>query len=503
MFMPADPSELRAVNRVEPFLDNWTHLKVELNWLERLLLLAVARARKESKDVERVAQTKADRATSHWWKGMISLDGSISYDSPPERRKVSPEESQGNYQQQIEARIRASQQHGIVLALPRLCDRLNLTSFEKNVILLGIAPEVHRRYAQLYGYLRTGREGNDLPSVDLALRLFCRDDTEWREARSCLTESSALIQHQLVELEFSPSVPLLNRTFKLADRLVDYLLATSPQFDGVEHLLERHLPSDGGAEAADLEWVQVEQGAIAPPIGSLVLPDELMETLHHLGDRLQFCTQVDEEWGFAAVGDDAGSVALMVGAAGTGKATAARMLADRSGVPLMQIDLAMLTPSEQVSVLQQITAQSPTVLLVKSAELWLKKSAAVASGELARLLQKRRSSRCLTFLSVRKLPAIPAEVRSQLHHTLNFPIPDPGARLQLWKQAFAPQVPLGEDIDWQWLAKTFALTGGEIGAIARSAAFFAAADSTTPQLGMLHLMKALKGMKMKGSVNQL
>jgi hypothetical protein len=77
--------------QAEPFLDNWTYLKVELNWLERLLLIAVARQRKETKEIDRVARTAVDRATSHWWRGMVSLEGTPSYDSPVERRKNSIE----------------------------------------------------------------------------------------------------------------------------------------------------------------------------------------------------------------------------------------------------------------------------------------------------------------------------------------------------------------------------------------------------------------------------
>ncbi len=59
---------------VEPFLDNWTYLRTELAWLDRVLGLAIARHRKEAKEIERFAHSRVDRITSHWWKGLVSLE---------------------------------------------------------------------------------------------------------------------------------------------------------------------------------------------------------------------------------------------------------------------------------------------------------------------------------------------------------------------------------------------------------------------------------------------
>jgi len=460
--------------QAEPFPDNWTYLKVELNWLERLLLIAVARQRKETKDIDRVARTAADRATSHWWKGMVSLEGTASYDSPIDRRKSNHSDPKSGYFQQIEARIRSSQQNGIELALPELCDRFSLSPFEKNLILMGLAPEVHRRYAQLYGYLQ-GKESerSDLPNVDLALRLFCRTDPEWRAARSSLTASSPLIQNQLIEL-LLPDTPLLNRAIKLSDRLVDRLLGDSVRTSEKpgKRLLSQKLP--------DLHYHS--SGA---SFSTLVLPEDLIDALKHLCHQIQFRSQVDQVWGFENFesAQFPGVVTLLVGAAGTGKTTAAHAIAHALKTPLMQIDLAI----EQADLMGTLTEQAPTVLLIKSAEQWLSRTSPVARVE--QFLTERRSTNSLTLLSVRRLPQMGQIVRSQIQQTLQFPLPDRAARSRLWQQAFPSQVPLG-DVDWHGLAR-FSLTGGEIRAIARSAAFYAAAESSTT-LEMRHIQQALK-----------
>lgn len=229
----------------EPFLDNWTYLKAELNWLDRVLSLAVARQRKETKEVERLARTRADRATSHWWKGLMSLDGEASYDSPAEmpRRRA----TKNGYQQQMEAKILASEQRGICLGLPSLRKQLQLSAFEKNLVLMALAPEISRRYGQIYNYLQEtelpGASG--LPTVDLLLRILCRNDAEWRMARQYLVDGSVLLQYQLLEVrsrlspdQSAPLEPLLSRLVKLSDPLVSYLLADQPDEAFLKSLLQ-------------------------------------------------------------------------------------------------------------------------------------------------------------------------------------------------------------------------------------------------------------------------
>ncbi|NJN20522.1 MAG: hypothetical protein HC812_04110 [Leptolyngbya sp. RL_3_1] len=164
---------------IKPFVDNWAYLKTELRWLDRLLMVAIARQRQDAKTVNQVAQGEADKVTSHWWKGIIHLSQPTFYEDgrPPATAKKT-----GSYRQQLEARIQASHRRGTVLALPQLCDRYRLSHFEKNLILLALAPEINRRYGRLYEYLQAEEAPwVDLPTVDLCLRLLCRDDDAWQQ----------------------------------------------------------------------------------------------------------------------------------------------------------------------------------------------------------------------------------------------------------------------------------------------------------------------------------
>ena len=505
-----------------PFADNWSYLKVELNWLERLLLTAVARQKKDLKDIDRVARSAADRTTSHWWKGLVSLEGLTAYDTPA--KPLSPQAA-GKVAPTLEERMSAAQTAGIVLALPTLCDRLTLSPFEKSLVLMALAPEVNRRYAQLYGFLQTKEQSEQLPTIDLVLKLFCRNDSEWRMARSRLTTTSPLIHHHLIDLETQQSTSLLSRSLKLVDPLVNFLLAEQPNLANLIALLTPKIGDLASltshqvvtsTSSIALPWVATLEPCLPLPIApslsptgpapaiaadpcltpkpqptalnDLILPPKLLATLQHLGDRYRFSRQVDQEWGFQAAAP--GTIALLVGAAGTGKTAAARAIAQMLDQPLQQFDLAAILPQHQAQLLAEIVEQNPPVLLLKSAEIWLTRSSPLTPAAIQQFLVNRSTQVAITMLSSHRLPALNQVWRSAQPLMLSFPCPDKSARRQLWQRAFSPQVPLARDIEWEWLAQKFVLTGGEIQQRARSAALYAAADSRVI-VTMHHIRQAL------------
>jgi hypothetical protein len=214
--------------KIAPFSDNWAYLKTELAWLDRLLMVAVSRQKREVQELDDFALSGEDRVTRHWWKGIISFTGQPGYDNarPPKAPR-----SSGSYAQQLEARIVASQQHGVVLALPQLRDRLQLTRFEKNVLLLALAPEVNQRFGRLYSYLQYQHDESDwdLPTVDLCLRLLCKNDQEWRRSRPLIAPDSRLLSLGLVEWVSPEDTTLLSRHLRISDTLLTYLLAEAPE----------------------------------------------------------------------------------------------------------------------------------------------------------------------------------------------------------------------------------------------------------------------------------
>ncbi len=535
---------------IEPFHDNWTYLRTELNWLDRVLSVAVAKQRQETKEIDRVARTASDRVTSHWWKGLINLDSNTAYDSPAEmpRRAGTTGPGSGNgpsttaklsFQQQLAGKIQVSRQQGILLGLPNLCDRLQLNSFEKNLLLMALAPEVNRRYGRLYNYLQsTDQPGaTGLPTVDLILRILCRNDPEWRAARRSLTQDSVLRQYPILDMPRLQAESLLTRAVKLADPIVNYLLAEVP----ADELLDEALGA-GPSKDSTCNWVDSLAPALLSPISGnptalhpisltapdrpsrdrsaqltqlqswmpavaktvaadvnadvntgenatiadspLVLPAALIDQLQHLCDRFQTLPHLNDQWPThphapthlsASAGDltapQNGSISLFIGIAGTGKTAAAQAIAQVLQLPLFFADLDQLDPQQDARLLQEICARQPYLVLLKSAQRLIHRSASVSETQFHQFLHQRRRDRAITILTISSLQSVKAQWRQQLTG-LEFPIPAVAQRRQLWQQVFPATIALSPTIDWSSIAK-IKLTGGQIQAIAHEALLYA------------------------------
>ncbi len=507
----------------EGFADNWAYLKTELNWLDRVLMVAVARQRQESKQLDRIAQSHADRVSSHWWKGIVSLDGNAAYDE--HRTATSTSQPKIGYQQQIDARIQLSQEQGVMLALPLLRDRLQLSVIEKNIVLMSLAPEVNRRYARLYRYLQ-GEQGSktDLPTVDLVLRLLCRNDQEWRTARMRLSASATLVQRQVLTLVIEPSGTFLNASLKLSDRLVSYLLTQAPTAQELDMLLA---PTPIGS------WDDFSLGRVSAPAFSSALsaipaisqppapvqllepapvpgciehpseawptwsdmigPNALKVALRGLCAQVQTLPQAENAAAhdllpqLTPLADEEGAIAILAGPSGTGKTMAARAIAHFLQLPLHWLDLATIAPDQFEQVVRDLEARQPPVLLIKSAEHWLKRSSALSSVVMQQLIRQRHQQHhSLMLFSVRRVESVHLRWRQQLPQVLKFPIPDDAARAQIWQMALAAQVSMPSDLDWSRLAQQYVLTGGEIVAIARQAKHIAAIGQSPVEMAHLH-----------------
>lgn len=471
------------------FADNWNYLRSELGWLDQVLLAAVARHRKQQKETDRLAQTRADRATSHWWKGIVSLEGNPAYDEYRKPNNAKPQKL--GFQQQMDARIQLSRKKGVSLGLPLLRDRLGLSVFEKNAILIGLAPEINRRYARLYRYLKGDDDtpDSDLPSVDLVLRLLCRNDQEWAIARRSFSPDAALIREGVVELYTCTPDTRLKSILRLTEPCVDFLLSSHPSVEQLEAILYPH-PLGGGYSPPVSPWMT--QIASTTTWEDLVLPRETLTALQAMTQRIQAQATVDHTWGFDQIPGTATQPGLMgwlEGASGTGKTMAARAIAHALAKPLSVVDLQQVDLDDAENLIADLGVQQPTVLLLKSAECWFGRTSEIKRASLHQWLAQRHQVPSLTLLSTQKPETISQHWKSLGYPVFEFPIPKERDRLQLWQRAFPESTPVDDRISWRWLAKSFGISGGEIQAIARDAALYAAAAQET--VSMSHLLQAL------------
>jgi SpoVK/Ycf46/Vps4 family AAA+-type ATPase len=78
----------------------------------------------------------------------------------------------------------------------------------------------------------------------------------------------------------------------------------------------------------------------------------------------------------------------------------------------------------------------------------------------------------------------------RLAFTVHFPFPEAASRRRIWAGIWPLETPLAEDLDLDYLADKFKLSGGHIKNISLAAAFQAAAEGE--RVGMAHLLHAVR-----------
>ncbi|MGG6297723.1 ATP-binding protein [Leptolyngbya sp. AN02str] len=191
--------------------------------------------------------------------------------------------------------------------LGMLQHQLSLTAFELDIILIALAPELDRRYEQIYAYLQQDGRGIR-PSVNLVLNLLCADAAEKLQRRSHFAPSAPLRHHALLHL--SPPQPsnhttLLAQEVNLDPAIARYLLdetGLDADLSPFCSLIQTPLPPpQTNLPAALLQQIEIilkqEQGAIANAASSAhtirlylqsadpVLPHQFVQALAHHLDR--------------------------------------------------------------------------------------------------------------------------------------------------------------------------------------------------------------------------
>ncbi len=481
--------------KVEVFANNWSYLRTELSWLDQVLVAAVARHRKHQKEVDRLSQSRADRATHHWWKGIVSLEGNIGYDEhrkQPNPAPTTPPQPKIGYQQQLEMRIKASQQRGIILALPQLRDRLQLSVFEKNVILLGLAPEVNRRYVRLYRYLK-GEDDiaqSDLPTVDLVLRLLCRNDQEWCAARKSLTANATLLREGLIEIPSHPTSTRLGSTIRLSDALVDYLLSDQPTLNDLDRLLAPPVELLPAPSLPDPQFFTQQTDSFS--FHRLIIPEPLFADIRRLIAQLfvQIKKQIDTIVDFEMQVPSSGRVIGLQGDAGTGKTSVAQVFARELGLPLAILDLAHLEPTHHPAALKELAQHQPKLLLIKSPQYWLGRNAMISNAEVYQFFAQREQLGGITLISANSPMAIQHKWRHQFDHIIELPRPDAALRERLWFQMLFERFDYVPTFPWKQIAQEFDLTGGEIDVVVNDAIVLSLSEKI-PYLDIHHILFAL------------
>jgi len=246
---------------------------------------------------------------------------------------------------------------------------------------------------------------------------------------------------------------------------------------------------------------------IAPEQGwqDLVLPLACLAQLRRLGGAIRHRERVFAEWGFTG---GPGVTALFSGSPGTGKSMSAAVLAREAGLDLWRIDLSAVVSKyigETEKHLDRVFAlarDGAAILFFDEADALFGKRSEVkdahdryANIEVAFLLQRLETFDGVVILASNLAGNVDPAFSRRMHFVIEFPLPDPALRERLWRAAIPKRAPVARDVDLAFLAREFALTGGDIRVAALDAAFAAATDEEA--IDMARLCKAVSRQLLK------
>ncbi|MEO5723551.1 MAG: ATP-binding protein [Ilumatobacteraceae bacterium] len=234
----------------------------------------------------------------------------------------------------------------------------------------------------------------------------------------------------------------------------------------------------------------------------LVLSANGLSMLRSIIDRYRLGDRVYDDWGFTPA-PSRGLVALFSGPSGTGKTMATEVVAGELGLDVFKINLSAVVSKyigeteKNLEEMFDAAAAGNLLLFFDEADSLIGKRSEVkdskdryANIEVSYLLQRLETYDGLVFMATNFEKNIDDAFLRRIHVRLPFPMPAPAERLALWQRNLPPRAPT-KNLDLQWLADNFEVSGGSIRNITVNAAFLAAAQGKP--IEMEHLVTGLAG----------
>ncbi len=220
----------------------------------------------------------------------------------------------------------------------------------------------------------------------------------------------------------------------------------------------------------------------------LILPERPLAMLRSIFGFLRHRDRVLSDWGYAgALAQNQGLKVLFSGDSGTGKTMAARVLARELGLEIYRVDLAT-TVSKYIGETEKNLDRIFTAAEGSNAIVFFDEADAVfgkrsdvgdahdryANLETAYLLQRMESYPGAVILATNYRNNIDDAFLRRLDVIIDFPFPDEDDRKRIWQVALPASAPVAADLDLDFLATRFSLSGGGIRNASLAGAFLAA-----------------------------
>ena len=338
--------------------------------------------------------------------------------------------SLGRIAEGIAQQAAESARRGNRLRLLELVRLFGLTPFDRDALLLCLAPELDLRYERLYAYLQDDVT-KKRPSVDLVLNLLSPSFEAKLAARLRFTQEAPLVAQRLLYLfddPAQPQPPLLSKYLRVDERIASYLL---------------------GSDVPDARLMPYIR--LCPAVTRLedvLLPAEVKRPLASL---VQNQTQGH------------GLILYFQGPYGVGKQTAAEALCRELGLDLLVVHGERLAEADAFESTARLACRE--ALLQGHALYWDGFDALLGDERrawLLALLAELERRQGVTFLAGDATWEPADALQGVPFVRVEFPRPGYAERLKLWATSLDGSMPGGSDADLAAVAATFRFSGGQI-----------------------------------------
>lgn len=222
----------------------------------------------------------------------------------------------------------------------------------------------------------------------------------------------------------------------------------------------------------------------------LILGEEQKRQMRMVCSQMEYRNVVGEQWGFhKKTPYGRGLSVLFYGPPGTGKTMAAQVMANELGLDLFRIDISQMVSKyigetqKNISRLFEKAKDINAVLFFDEADsLFAKRSEAKdshdrnANAETAHLLQKLEDYEGIAILATNYLNNIDDAFKRRIKFIIHIAFPDKEVRLRLWKTILPEETVCEEELDFEFFAEQFELSGSSIKEILTNAAYLAASE---------------------------
>ncbi len=316
-----------------------------------------------------------------------------------------------------------------------------------------------------------------------------------------------LWRHYLAEVSLDPSVDLETLAIKFALTPGQIAAAAGEavglaRWEGAETMDEGLLHRACRAQLSHSLGQKASRVNAAYTWEDLILPPEQKRRLKNACAQVEYRHRVYDQWGFGKkVAYGRGLSMLFTGPPGTGKTMAAQVIANRLGLELYKVDLSGVMSKyvgeteKQLGAVFDEVKKSQSILFFDEADALFGKRSETkdshdryANVQTSYLLQKMEEYDGIVILASNFLQNFDEAFKRRIKFIIDFTLPDRDRREKIWRSVLPTDLPRSEDIDFDFLARSFELSGSSIKNIAVSAAFLAAEEGVP--MGMVHLLLA-------------